>query len=170
MNVKLTYINSTKAISKFYRNGTNFYFLYTKKIYLHRFFQGWRQQSIYADILWIILIAVKYYSSSFLSNMIAEQIVKRKKQWPFIKIVRTIVREVLPKSLTENPIKIDGFRIGINGKINGRDRSINYLIYKYFKGMHISKIHQIYLKVDYSLSLANSKYGVFGIRVWLSRF
>jgi hypothetical protein len=30
--------------------------------------------------------------------------------------------------MVDNPIKIDGLRIGINGKINGRDRSINYLM------------------------------------------
>ena len=170
MNFKLNYISATKAISKFYRNGTNFYFSYAKKIFFYRFFQGWRQQSIYADIMWIILIAIKYYSSSFLSNMLAEQIVKRKKQWPFIKIVKAIIRDILPKSMVDNPIKIDGLRIGINGKINGRDRSINYLMWKYFKDRQISKIHPIYLKVDYSLSTANSKYGIFGLRVWISRF
>ena len=65
--------------------------------------------------------------------MLSEQIVKRKKQWPFIKIVRTVVREVLPKNLMKNPIKVDGLRISINGKINGRDRSTNYLIYKFYK-------------------------------------
>ncbi len=97
--------------------------------------------------------------------MLAEQIVKRKKQWPFIKIVRMVVREVLPINLTKDPIRINGLRIGINGKINGRDRAINYLIYKFYKDKQRSKIHQIYLKVDYSLSFANSKYGVFGIRV-----
>jgi hypothetical protein len=169
MNIKLNYISATRSISKFYRSGFNFYFLFTKRMHTYRFFQGWRQQSIYSDILWIILISIKYYSSSFFSNMLAEQIVKRKKQWPFIKIIRTIVREILPLNLTRNSIKVDGLRIGINGKINGRDRAINYLIYKYYKDKQISKIHQIYLKVDYSLSFANSKYGVFGIRVWISR-
>lgn len=97
--------------------------------------------------------------------MIAEQMVKRKKQWPFIKIVRSTITDILPKNMINNPIRIDGFRIGINGKINGRDRSINFLMYKYFRDSQVTKILPIFLKVDYSLSFANSKYGVFGIRV-----
>jgi len=50
MNVKLSYINSVKAISKFYRSSTNF-FLYTKRLKLYRLEGGWRQQTIYADVL-----------------------------------------------------------------------------------------------------------------------
>ena len=169
MNVKLNYISATKAISKYCRNGFDYYFLFSKRIHAHRFFQGWRQQSIYADVLWIVIISVKYYSAIFLSNMLSEQIVKRKKQWPFIKIIRTVVKEVLPKNLMKDSRKVDGLRIMINGKINGRDRSTSYLIYKFYKDKQISKIHQIYLKIDYSLSFANSKYGVFGIKVWISR-
>jgi hypothetical protein len=169
MNVKLNYISAAKAISKFCRNNFNYYFLFSKRIHAYRFFQGWRQQSIYADVLWIVIISVKYYSAIFMSNMLSEQIVKRKKQWPFIKIIRTVIREVLPRNLMKDPKKVDGLRVLINGKINGRDRSTSYLIYKFYKDKQKSKIHQIYLKVDYSLSFANSKYGVFGIRVWISR-
>ncbi len=169
MNIKLNYISATKAISKFCRNRFDYYFLFSKRIHAYRFFQGWRQQSIYADVLWIVIISIKYYSAIFMSNMLSEQIVKRKKQWPFIKIIRTVIREVLPKNLMKDPKKVDGLRVLINGKINGRDRSTSYLIYKFYKDKQKSKIHQIYLKVDYSLSFANSKYGVFGIRVWISR-
>jgi ribosomal protein S3 len=126
---------------------------------------GWRQQVIYGDVLWIILISIKYYSSSFMSNMISEQIIKRKKQWPFIKVLKITIREVLPKNMINNPARLDGIRISINGKINGRNRSINYLIQKLYKDSQITKFHPIFLKIDYSMSLANSKYGVFGIRV-----
>jgi ribosomal protein S3 len=136
---------------------------------LYRLEGGWRQQTIYADVLWIILIAVKYYCASFLSNMIAEQIVKRKKQWPFIKILKTTITQILPFSLISNPVRVDGMKISINGKINGRDRSIHYLMSKLYKDLQATKAHPVFLKVDYSLSFANSKYGVFGIKVWISR-
>ena len=101
--------------------------------------------------------------------MISEQIVKRKKQWPFIKILKTTITQILPRSLINDPARVDGIRISVNGKINGRDRSINYLICKFYKDLQSTKVHPIFLKVDYSLSFANSKYGIFGIKVWLSR-
>ena len=101
--------------------------------------------------------------------MISEQIVKRKKQWPFIKILKTTITGILPKSLVNDPIRIDGLKISINGKINGRDRSIHYLISKLYKDLQPTKVHPIFVKIDYSLSFANSKYGIFGIKVWLSR-
>jgi len=97
--------------------------------------------------------------------MISEQIVKRKKQWPFIKILKTTISDILPKSLINNPIRVDGIRISINGKVNGRDRAINYLVCKFYKDRQYTKVHPIFVKIDYSLSFANSKYGVFGIKV-----
>ena len=101
--------------------------------------------------------------------MIGEQIIKRKKHWGFIKRVRSSVNEILPSYFGNNPMLIDGIRISINGKINGKNRSTNHLIYKYYKDLQITKLYWITLKVDYSLIQAKSMYGSFGIRVWFSR-
>jgi len=130
---------------------------------------GWRQRIIYNDVIWTFFIATKYYAYSYLADMIAEQIVKREKHWPFIKRIRFILTELLDPFYRAFFRHIDGFRISINGKINGKDRAINYLFYKDYKINQISKINWLDLKVDYSLIQADSWYGSFGIRVWISR-
>jgi len=59
--------------------------------------------------------------------------------------------------------KLVGVQIGIIGKISGRARAGQYYIVRGFK----PALRNIGLKVDYSHSISNSKYGIFGIHVWI---
>jgi hypothetical protein len=153
---------------KLYRSKIFVFFNLVKTISKYRIMGGWRQQTIYADFLWIVFISIKYFCSSFMVDMISEQLIKRKKQWGFVKRLRSTINDILPLYFS-NPKIIDSIRISINGKINGKDRSSNFLIYKYYKDKQIAKIYWIILKVDYGLIQAKSMYGSFGIRIWLSR-
>jgi ribosomal protein S3 len=68
--------------------------------------------------------------------------------------------------LYKKPFVVDGIRISVNGKINGRDRSINHLIFKTsLKDNQLTKIDWLCLKVDYSCIQAKSRYGSFALRV-----
>jgi hypothetical protein len=55
--------------------------------------------------------------------------------------MRIAVNDMLNSYFHNNVLLIDGLQISVNGKINGRDRSINHLIYKYYKDMQISKLY-----------------------------
>jgi hypothetical protein len=145
------------------------FFYISKTVKKYSSIGGWRQQIIFNDIVWSFFIAVKYYSSSFLVDTMVEQLIKREKHWPFIKRLRFILIDVLTPFYKSFFRHLDGFRISINGKINGKDRAVRYLFYKDYKKNQISKVNWIDLKVDYSVMQADSLYGSFGIRVWISR-
>ena len=169
-NVKLIPVNAVKTVAKSTRNKYSYLFNFLYIIKNNRKMGGWREQTIYADILWTILISVKYFSSSCFADMLSEQIIKRKKQWGFIKKIRACVCEMWPSSgLINPPYKVYGFKVNVNGKINGRDRSISHVIQKRQKDYQKIKFFWIRLRVDYSLRQAKSKYGSFGLRVWISR-
>lgn len=169
LNLKLTLVSPQRAWMAVFRPRIRPFFVLSKVIKRYSAMGGWRQQIIYNEVVWSFFIATKYYSSSYLADIIGEQIVKREKHWPFIKRIRFILVDLLIPFYKMYPRHIDGFRISINGKINGRNRAIRYLFYKYYKKDQISKIHWIDTKVDYSLVGADSWYGSFGIRVWISR-
>jgi len=67
--------------------------------------------------------------------------------------------------IIKKPHVIHSIRVSINGKINGRDRSINHLFAKYLRVDQVSKVNQLFLKIDYALMQAKSLYGSFGIRI-----
>jgi hypothetical protein len=168
--LKLKYNNAIKSLNKSIRLNHNKNFLLVPLVYHNRKFSGWRQQTIFSDILWTFLISVKYSCSSAMSDMISEQISKRQKHWGFIRRLKACLNDILPETkLYESPISLDGLRISINGKINGKDRAIAYLFYKFYKDKQISKLYWIDLKVDYSLTYVFSWYGSFGIKVWISK-
>ena len=79
-NAKIFFINVVKAYVLVYRKRSKKFYRLTRMIYDHRKMGGWRQQTIYVDVIWTVIIAVKYCSSSFFADMIAEQIIKRQKQ------------------------------------------------------------------------------------------
>ncbi len=167
-NVNLNVVKVVLSFMKLYRFKVIVFFNLVKLISRHRIMGGYRQQTIYADFLWIVFISIKYFCSSFMIDMISEQLIKRKKQWGFVKRLRSTINEVLPFYFS-NPRVIDSIRISINGKINGKDRASNFLMYKYYKDKQIAKIYWLILKVDYGMIQAKSRYGSFGIRIWLSR-
>lgn len=167
-NINLSVIKVVLSFMKMYRFKVIIFFNIIRLISRYRIMGGYRQQTIYTDFLWIVFISIKYFCSSFMIDMISEQLIKRKKQWGFIKRLRSTINEVLPFYFS-NPRIIDSIRISINGKINGKDRANTFLIYKYYKDKQIAKIYWIILKVDYGMIQAKSRYGSFGIRIWLSR-
>jgi len=72
--------------------------------------------------------------------MLAEQIIKRKKQWTFIKRIRACICEMWPVSgLITQIYETYSIRISINGKVNGRDRSIAHLMQRLHKDKQIIK-------------------------------
>jgi hypothetical protein len=169
VNISLLVVNPHRAIMSSFRPKLKAFFYISKTIRKYSSMGGWRQHIIFNDILWSFFISLKYYSSSYLVDTIVEQIIKREKHWPFVKRLRFILTEILTPFYKAFFRHLDGFRISINGKINGKDRAIRYLLYKDYKQNQISKINWLDLKVDYSLMQSDSWYGSFGIRVWISR-
>jgi hypothetical protein len=102
--------------------------------------------------------------------MVSEQIIKRKKHYGFLSKIRYFIRFYLPFAQSKFYVKqsyiiLDGLKIVINGKFNGRDRSNRMTIYRYNKSFQITKFFDATRKIDYSFSQANSWYGSFGIHV-----
>jgi ribosomal protein S3 len=56
-------------------------------------------------------------------------------------------------------------KVSINGKINGRNRTINHIFFKKIKDKQSPRTHQIYLYVNYGFREVLSKYGIFAIKV-----
>ena len=144
-------------------------FKFIKVIFRYRIMGGWREQTIYSDILWVIILSVKYCTSSFFADMIKEQLIKRKKQWGFIKRIRSTIKDLVPKYFSINPFILYSLQIVINGKVNGKLRSNSFWMAKLFKDKQVIKTQWISIKTDYGCVQALSKYGSFGIKVWISR-
>lgn len=105
----------------------------------------------------------------FLANMVAEQIVKRKKQTDYILKIKLLINSRLPflNLSTKNviPKVINGIKILINGKLNGRDRTKLIRILKYNTNFQIFKFFDSRFIKEYAFKQANSKYGSFGIKI-----
>jgi hypothetical protein len=92
---------------------------------------------------------------------LAEQIIKRKKHYGFISKVRQFIRFHIPFAygtlsvLKKNTI-LDGVKIVINGKFNGRDRSTRITLYRFNRNFQISKFFDATRKIDYAYSQSNS--------------
>jgi hypothetical protein len=60
-------------------------------------------------------------------------------------------------------------KLSINGKVNGRNRAINYIFFKKNKDQQKPRLHQNYLHVNYGFRESISRYGVFAIKAWFIR-
>jgi len=60
-------------------------------------------------------------------------------------------------------------KVSVNGKVNGRDRAINYIFFKKIKDKQKPRFHQNYLYINYGFRECVSRYGVFAIKIWFSR-
>lgn len=132
LNVKLSIVNSIKLLVNLqYRTKIFNYFKFIGILNKANKLFGRKGKSIFVDLMLIFIISIIYSSSSFLTDMIGEQILQRRKHWYFLGKLKSIINS-LPAYFSSS-IVLDGLRILVNGKINGKDRSINHLMYKYFK-------------------------------------
>jgi len=84
--------------------------------------------------------------------------------------MKKLIAKTLPRLQFKRGIgDLHTIKISINGKVNGRDRSINYIFFKKVKDKQKPRTHQLYLKINYGFREALSKYGVFAIKIWFSR-
>jgi len=169
-NVSLYFVNAATAIMKSTRLKSAHLFLYVSKLYIkYAGLRTWHRRLMYCDVMWTLLISIKYYCSSFLADMIRDQLfLKKKKHWGLIKLVRRNINDLFYYSFV-SPYIIHGLRVGIHGKINGRDRSIVHTFMKRTKESYETKLYWMDLKVDYSRLYIDHKVGTITIRVWISR-
>ncbi len=169
--IDVYFINSLTAITTVDRfNGKNFLKVVNWILSPWNARRGWRNNIIFTDILWTTLISMKYHCVSFLAENISRQLCKRKKHWRYIHTIKKLISRTLPGLQFRKGIgDLHTVKISINGKVNGRDRSINYIFFKKVKDKQKPRTHQLYLSVNYGFREALSRYGVFAIKIWFSR-
>jgi len=130
----------------------------------------WSAGIIYTDLTWASLIAMKYHCVSFLAENISKQLKKRKKHWAFLYSMKYLLTRDIPNFQFKKGIgHIYTIKVSVNGKVNGRNRSINYIFLKKNKDEQKPRTHQNYLYVNYGFRESLSRYGVFAIKIWFIR-
>jgi len=120
--------------------------------------------------MWTSLISVRYHCVSFLAENIAIQLRKRKKHWRYIHMMKRLLTDTLPKYYFKYGMgEIYTIKVSINGKINGRNRTINHIFLKKIKDKQYPRTHQLYLYANYGFREVLSRYGLFAVKIWFFR-
>jgi len=102
----------------------------------------------------------------FLASSMAQQLVKRKKHWAYIHRMRVYLTSTITDSFFKRGYgEIFSIKVSINGKINGRDRSTNYIFHKAIKDDQHPPKMLLSVKIDFAFKEALSKYGVINVKV-----
>jgi len=127
---------------------------------------SFRKFRVSYDILITAIISLKYHCVSFLADSMCIQIFRRKKHWPYVYKMKRLLSRTLPSLYFKRGLgEIHTIRVSVNGKINGRNRSINYLFFKKVKDKQKPRVHQNYLYINYGFREVISKYGVFAFKI-----
>ena len=156
INVSIILQNINKGLSLRFKNLQSK--LFRKKIIkLRKYFN----KEFFKETVNIITIVIyKKFSSKLLSNFIAYQIENLKSHNFFL----NFIKRVFLIFLNSNFSSINGLKILINGRLNGKPRAKSYLI----KEGSIN-LQTLDSDIDYNQSTAYTHDGTLGVKVWINR-
>lgn len=97
--------------------------------------------------------------ANLFSKVVKDLLIKHKRHWLVFKFVNFVLQRVA----VEDPF-IFGVKIQISGKINGRSRKRKKIL-----AVGPMSLQTISNDIDYSYKVVVTKFGVFGVKVWLFR-
>ena len=116
-----------------------------------------KQFKILKDTIYILNISTYCKSSYFFSEHLITQLCKLRKQWSIINITTQIISKII-----KIRINIQGCKILISGRLQGRDRKKTFV-----KVFGLLPLHIFSTNISYSLSQDYNIFGMFGVKVWL---
>lgn len=126
------------------------------KVYMH---PKERKNMIY--FLVIFFLSLKLRASYLLSKYLTITIEKREKHFEFFTVLKRVM-----SVLSISEFNLSGLTIGLYGKVNGKDRAYRYFIHKFIK----PSVRKQCMILNSELSHCYSRYGVFGVRIWMHEF
>lgn len=156
---KKTYITQFKIksqnLNEKYKN--NLEAIFQKRIEKLRKFKN---NAIFKELLFITLIAtVEETSSKLLAEFIAVQFQKIKKRHGFfLSILKATLLQLIKSKLS----KITGIKLTIKGRFNGALRANQKIIQ-----IGSIPLQSVNIKINFSHSVAFTKNGTFGIKLWI---
>ena len=156
--IKLKTQNLNKQLSTRINNDSN-YKLELKNTLL-KLKPFLKNQSFQETIHALLVIATNPFSANLLNKIITNFLTENKKQHNFF---LSFIKKSLIILIKTRLSKINGVKIIINGRLNGRPRARKTLI-------TIGTVPQqsIKNKIDYAESTAYTKNGTFGVRSWIA--
>lgn len=126
------------------------------KVYMHP-----KEKKNMVYLLIIFFLSLKLRTAYLLSNYLTIMIEKREKHFEFFTVLKRVMSVI---RISE--FNLGGLTIGLYGKVNGKDRAYRYFIHKFIK----PSVRKQCLILNSELSHCYSRYGVFGVRIWMHEF
>lgn len=126
------------------------------KVYMHP-----KEKKNMVYFLIIFFLSLKLRATYLLSSYLTIMIEKREKHFEFFTVLKRVMSVI---SITE--FNLSGLTIGLYGKVNGKDRAYRYFIHKFIK----PSVRKQCMILNSELSHCYSRYGVFGVRIWMHEF
>jgi len=121
------------------------------------FFKNYWEIAIFKDFsVWLVL-SIYYKTVSLILNIIVREITDRKKHWPFLRRLKSVI-----KWLHVDKTFFRGLTIGFFGKIQGKDRTRDYYIVKQSTLPYTT----LDICLSYAVGFCRSRYGIIGVKIW----
>lgn len=122
-----------------------------------RIFRWYRVNEFFSSTMMTLQFSLAILNTSLLSEVIINLLRKHKRHWLILRFLKNLVGRDYKMNK-----HIRGLRIKISGKINGFSRKKRRIL-----AWGIMPLQTIANNIDYSYRVAVTKFGVFGIKVWL---
>lgn len=126
------------------------------KVYMHP-----KEKRNMMYFLIIFFLSLKFRVTYLLSTYLTIMIEKREKHFEFFTILKRVM-----STIKISEFNLSGLTIGLYGKVNGKDRAYRYFIHKFLK----PSVRKQTMILNSELSHCYSRYGVFGVRIWMHEF
>ncbi len=160
-NNRDSFIFNYLKINKTYKNKINKKSKKTIKYSLFYFIKRFRWNPLFWKTISFLICSFKYRNTALLSLSIARTFERNHKHFLFMSYFKKILNLLFLYYYRRDFGIVRGYIIEINGKFNGKNRSKKKLISN--GRMPLSMFDS---NISYSTSEANTKYGIFGIKVW----